>query len=149
MKPFLAFATKFNKEKVHNILTNMFDLQYKGLQSISKFVGSTHVAKVLVAQYDKKNLLPLLVKVFHQLNTTILAKNFVVGDQSNKEVDEFCMFGGGASKEEATENFLLKELSLFCKLVIDAFELEGGPLTPIILWHFSSKNHSKLPILEH
>ena len=68
------------------------------------------------------------MKVFHHLNTAIPSKSSAVGDQSDKEVDELCMFGGEASSEEAAEDLLLKELLLFCKLVIDAFELEEGPL---------------------
>ena len=38
------------------------------------------------------------------------------------------MFGCADSLEEAVEGLLLKELSLFRRLVIDANELEGRPL---------------------
>ena len=100
LKPFLAFASKFNKEKAHNMLAIMLDPQYKGLQSISKFVGSTHVAKVLVSQYDKEILLPLLVKVYHHLNNATSAKSSTTSNLSHEEIDEFCVFGGGASSEK-------------------------------------------------
>jgi hypothetical protein len=44
------------------------------------------------------------------------------------EVDQFCLFGAGTSEEEAAEGLLLKELSLFRRLVIDSSDLEGGAL---------------------
>ena len=124
LKPFLAFASQFNKEKVHNMLAIMLDPQYKGLQSISKFVGSATVAKVLVSQYNKEILLPLLVKVFHHRNSATSAKSTAAGDHFDDEVDEFCVFGGVFfTLEEVVKGLLLKELSLFCTLVIDADEL--------------------------
>jgi hypothetical protein len=43
-------------------------------------------------------------------------------------VDQFSLFGAGASEEEAAEGLLQKELSLFRHLVIESRDLEEGLL---------------------
>jgi hypothetical protein len=63
----LDFTKKFSKQNAHNMVAIMLDLRSKGLQSISKFVGSI-VAKNIVEQYGAKILILLLHKVFTALN---------------------------------------------------------------------------------
>jgi hypothetical protein len=41
LKPFLNFARTFEPQNTHNMLAIMLDPRYKGLQSVSKFVGPT------------------------------------------------------------------------------------------------------------
>jgi hypothetical protein len=127
LKPFLDFTGKFNRDKSHNMMAIMLDPRYKGLQSISKFVGP-QLTKAIVAQYDKKVLLPLLLKAHAHLNPKAVVEESDAGSSHLLEVDQFCLSGAGASEEEAAEGLLLKELSLFRRLVIDSSDLEGGAL---------------------
>jgi hypothetical protein len=127
LKPFLDFTGKFNRDKSYNMMAIMLDPRYKGLQSISKFVGP-QLTKAIVAQYDKKVLLPLLLKAHVYLNPKAVVEESDARSSHLPEVDQFCLFGAGVLEEEAAEGLLLKELSLFRRLVIDSSNLEGGAL---------------------
>jgi hypothetical protein len=109
------------------MLAIMLDPRYKGLQCISKFVGPVQ-AKAVVADYDKYILLPLLQQAWVALNPVPEHSKEVNNDEDVHEVDEFFLFGTAASPEEATEGAIVKELSLFRRLVIDKEDLQEGPL---------------------
>ena len=110
LEPFLDFTFKFSKEKAHNMVAIMLDPRYKSLQSISKFVGP-QTAKAVVMEYDRLALLPLLMQVHMHLNPKTPTTSSQVDACESPEVDQFSLFGAGASEEEAAEGLLQKELS--------------------------------------
>jgi hypothetical protein len=61
--PFLAFASTYIVAKVHNMLTLMLDPRFKSLDILKTFVGRTKVIH-MVAEYDTKSLMLLLVAIF-------------------------------------------------------------------------------------
>ena len=79
LNPVLDFTKKFSPDKAHNMVAIMVDPRYKGLQCVSKFVGP-QFAKVVVAEYDAKVVIPLLYKASQALNVertnaTVLERN--------------------------------------------------------------------------
>jgi hypothetical protein len=69
LTPFLAFTFSYNASKAHNILALMLDSHFKSFDVVEVFVGHAKVIQI-VAKYDNKILLPLLVVAFHFLNPT-------------------------------------------------------------------------------
>ena len=67
LAPFLAFATSFVKDKAHNMLALGLDSIFKELICITKFIGR-HRVKLLVQEYDRKKLLPMLMKATKYMN---------------------------------------------------------------------------------
>jgi hypothetical protein len=70
LAPSLSFASTYNTTKVHNTLTLMFNSCFKFLDVVKTFVGWAKVIQ-MVAEYDNKILLPLLVIAFQFLNPSI------------------------------------------------------------------------------
>jgi hypothetical protein len=60
---FLALASTYNASKAHNMLTLMVDLCFKSLDIMKTFVGREKMIQ-MVAKYDNKTLLPLMVATF-------------------------------------------------------------------------------------
>ena len=121
IKPCLAFAVDFTREKAHNMLSLMLDPRYKGLQVIIDYVGREK-AMHIVAEYDQLVLMPLLVKVSRLLNPS-LENNLV----PTLEATTDSLFGHTSSTEEASEGMLKSELILFRKLFVPA-EKDIAPL---------------------
>jgi hypothetical protein len=63
LAPFLAFASNYNASKAHNMLALMLDPHFKSFDVVKTFVGREKVIQ-MVAKYNSKTLLPLLVVVF-------------------------------------------------------------------------------------
>jgi hypothetical protein len=118
LKPFLNFVRTFEPQNAHNMLAIILDPRYKGLQSVSKFVGPTNAKKVVV-EYDAKVLMPMLHKAFAALTPPVegIESEVVVEPSSPAEIVEFVLFGSPASEEEDVEEQIVKELSLFRRLV--------------------------------
>ena len=85
-------------------------------------------AKAVVMEYDRLVLLPLLMQVHMHLNPKTPTTSSQADACESPEVDQFSLFGAGASEEEAAEGLLQKVLSLFRRLVIESRDLEEGPL---------------------
>jgi cobalamin biosynthesis Co2+ chelatase CbiK len=83
LAPFLAFTSFYNANKAYNMSSLMLDPCFKSLDVVKAFVGCAKVIQI-VAEYDSKTLLPLLVVAFHFLNPTIdgLIKATLVDDNS-------------------------------------------------------------------
>ena len=107
------------------MLAIMLVLYFKGMQCISKFVGLVQ-ARVVVVDYDQKVLMPMLHKAWNALHPAVNGEPCGVVEVCSvkAEVDEFCLFGAAESTEEATEGTIVKELSLFRRLVIEKEDLE-------------------------
>jgi hypothetical protein len=75
-QPILSFACEFQSDKAHN----MFDLFYKSMQCIIELLGR-EAAKNVVTEYDRKVMIPLLIKVNMLLNPT--------GDNTTIEIADF------------------------------------------------------------
>jgi len=60
LTPFFAFSSTYITTKAHNMLTLMLDLHFKSLDVVKGFVGREKVIQ-MVAKYDNKSLMPLLV----------------------------------------------------------------------------------------
>lgn len=67
LAPFLAFATSFVKEKAHNMLALMLDPVFNELICITRFIDRDRV-KLFVQEYDRKVLLPMLMKATKYMN---------------------------------------------------------------------------------
>jgi len=106
LAPFLVFTSLYNASKAHNMLALMLDVHFKFLDVVKAFVGRAKVIQI-VAEYDKKILLPLLVVTFHFLNPTIdgLAKATPIDDDS--------IFGAMISNVATLHELLKNELGLF------------------------------------
>ncbi len=77
------------------------------------FVGCENVIQ-LTTKYDKKEVMPLLLIIFYQLNSIVEA---IVPpcDETYVQIekDDNNMFGVGASIEEPSKALVITELSLF------------------------------------
>jgi hypothetical protein len=83
LTPFLAFTFSYNANKAHNMLALMLEPHFKSFDVVKAFIGRAKVIQI-VAKYDSKTLLPLLVVTFHFLNPTIngLTKAAPIDDDS-------------------------------------------------------------------
>ncbi len=81
--PFLAFTFSCNASKTHNMLALMLDSHFKSFDAVKVFIGWAKMIQI-VAKYDNKILLPLLVFAFHFLNpsTNGLTKATPINDDS-------------------------------------------------------------------
>jgi hypothetical protein len=79
--PFLAFASTFSANKVHNMLVLILDPNFKSIDAMKVVVGRVKVIQMVV-EYDTKTLMPLLVATFQFLNPSIngLTKLALVDD---------------------------------------------------------------------
>jgi hypothetical protein len=64
LAPFLSFATTYIPSYTHNMFTLMLDLHCKCLDVVKNFVGWVKVME-MVAEYDTKSLMSLVVVAFH------------------------------------------------------------------------------------
>ncbi len=69
--PSFAFSSTYITTKAHNILTLMLDLHFKSLDVVKGFVGREKVIQ-MVAKYDNKSLMPLLVATFKIQNLGVI-----------------------------------------------------------------------------
>ncbi len=69
-KHFLEFFKAFDSYQVHNMLALMLDPCFKSLQVVKSFVGHGDVIRLLT-KYDVKEVIPLLMTLFDQLNPII------------------------------------------------------------------------------
>src|SRR5579875_2420543 len=100
MKPFLRFSLQFVADQAHNMLSLMLDPQFMGLEYVIQYVGVA-AAKQVVEDYDRKILIPYLVKVHKFLN---------LGDSPATALDRVpsnILFSAPASAEEACEGILI------------------------------------------
>ncbi|CAM6015798.1 unnamed protein product [Sphagnum balticum] len=84
--------------------------------------GAREAAKNVVTEYDKKVMIPLLIKVNKLLNPT--------GDNTTIEIADFfanSLFVAPTSAEEIGEVLLVFEFSIFCRVVV--LEPSAKPLT--------------------
>jgi hypothetical protein len=106
---FLAFTSFYSANKAYNMLSLMLDPHFKSLDVVKTFVGRAKMIQI-VAKYDSKTLLPLLVVAFHFLNPTI--------DGLIKEtlVDDDFIFRAVTLNAATLYGLLKNELGLFCHL---------------------------------
>jgi hypothetical protein len=71
--PFLSFATTYTPNKTHNMFALMLDQHFKCLDVVKAFVGWAKVRE-MVAKYDTKFLMPLLVAAFHLQNPSSVGR---------------------------------------------------------------------------
>ena len=136
MKPFLRFSLQFVADRAHNMLSLMLDPRFKGLEYVIQYVGVA-VAKQVVEDYDRKILIPYLVKVHKFLNP---------GDSPATTLDHApsnILFGAPASAEEACEGILIAELSLFRRLTIVHPEAEE----PLTWWKLNASRFPSVSFL--
>jgi hypothetical protein len=67
---FLSFLKKYENKKAHNMISLILDLRFKSLGIISSFVGKEQ-GVVLVEEYDRKSLYPMLVKCHEHLHPLV------------------------------------------------------------------------------
>ncbi len=77
---FLSFLKKYENMKAHNMIFLMLDPKFKSHHMVSSFVGREQ-GVVLVEEYDRKFLYPMLVKCHEHLYPLVrLNRNFVDQD---------------------------------------------------------------------
>ena len=136
MKPFLRFSLQFVADQAQNMLSLMLDPRFKGLELVIQYVGVA-AAKQVVEDYDRKILIPYLVKVHKFLNP---------GDSPATQLDpapSSILFGAPASAEEACEGILIAELSLFRRLTIVHPEAEE----PLAWWKLNASRFPSVSFL--
>jgi hypothetical protein len=106
LAPFLSFMESITTTSAHNML----DPRLKGLKCVIDFLGHDK-AKLLVAKYDNKILILLLVKCSYFLNPNVVSTYISIVDGPSN-----CSFDIPISSVEAYEGLLLAELFflLFC-----------------------------------
>jgi hypothetical protein len=65
---FFSFLKKYENKKAHNMISLMLDPRLKSLPIVSSFVGREQ-GVVLVKEYDRKRLYPMLVKCHEHLHS--------------------------------------------------------------------------------
>jgi hypothetical protein len=138
MKPFLRFSQQFVLKQAHNMLALMLDPRFKGLEYVIDYVGVAK-AKQVVQEYDKKVLIPYLVKVHKFLNLGGSPATTLEPVPSNN------LFGAPASIEEAYEGILIVELSLFRRLSVVHPEAEQ----PFTWWKLNASHFLSVSFLAH
>jgi hypothetical protein len=106
---FLAFASTYIGNKVHNTVALMLDPHFKSLDVVKAFVGWEKMIQ-MVAQYNSETLLPLLVAIFQFSNHSIndLIKATLIDDNDDS------IFRVETSNEANLHGLLKNELCLFC-----------------------------------
>jgi hypothetical protein len=89
----------------------MLDPWFKSLDIFKTFVGSANVIH-MVAEYDTKSLMLLLVTVFLFINFDVngTIERTIIDDEGKS------IFGAVTSSEATLQGLLMNELSLFCHL---------------------------------
>jgi hypothetical protein len=60
--------TTFSQEKTHNMFVLMFDLRFKGLQIVTKYLNSSDITMEMVDEYDNKFFIPFLTKAYKKIH---------------------------------------------------------------------------------
>jgi hypothetical protein len=114
LAPFLSFATTCTLSKAHNMLALMLDSRFKCLDVVKTFVGHAKVME-MVAKYDIKSLMSLVVVAFHLQNPS-----FIDPTDALVVVNEDSIFGLMTSNKTTLHGLLKNELSLFHHLHVKA-----------------------------
>jgi hypothetical protein len=102
----LKFFLEFDSPQVHNMLALLLDPHFKSLQVVESFVGCGN-AICLAIEFDVKEVIPLLMIVFDQLNLIVEA---IISPCDEKDCN---MFSVGTSMEESSRTLVTIDLSLF------------------------------------
>ncbi len=115
-----------NSQQVRNMLTLMFDFQFKSLRVVENYLGC--VARVhFTAKHDVNVIIIFLMTMFEVLNfivqtCVVEVVGFVIGFDNSIE-EETNIFGVGASMEKSSHAFVVGELSLFKRLFVIPYTL--------------------------
>jgi hypothetical protein len=127
---FLSFLKKYENKKAHNIYFLMLDPRFKSLHILSSFVGRVQ-GVVLVEEYDRKSLYPMLVKCHEHLHPLVrLDRNCV--DQDIFEHDcSLNIFEQTTSTSELTEELVKRKFLVFKRYKLDVKDIK----CPLQWWH--------------
>jgi len=117
-KPFLEFLKAFKSHQIHIMLAVMLDPCFKSLSVVESFVGCGN-AICLAIEYDMKEVILLLMTIFHRLNP-IVEVIIAPCDEPAFQIEEEDnnMFNVRASMEESSWALVTTKLSLFRRLFI-------------------------------
>jgi hypothetical protein len=122
LTPFLEFCkTFFTMNEGTQLVYNYVGFTLQKLECLQEFIGWECASRVM-QDYDREFILPLFIKVLefwvpHCSHTSI----------EIKEIYDNYLFGVEASNEKATHALLVKELSLFGRVVTNIDEV-ANPL---------------------
>jgi hypothetical protein len=120
---FLSFFKKYENKKVHNMIYLMLDPRFKSLCIISSFVGREQ-GVVLVEEYDRKSLYPMLVKCHEHLHPLVrLDRN--CADESIFEHDyNLDIFEQTTSTNEPIKKLVKRVLLVFKRYQLDVKDIK-------------------------
>jgi hypothetical protein len=96
------FFLEFDSPQVHNMLALLLDPRFKSLQVVKSFVGCGN-AVCLAIEFDVKEVIPLLMIVFYQLNLIVKAITTPCDELVPQiEEEDGNTFGVGTSMEESS-----------------------------------------------
>jgi hypothetical protein len=72
LAPFLSSLEFVITTSAYNMLTLMLDLRFKGLKCVIDFLDHDKTKLLMIIKYDKKIMIPLLVKYNHFLNPHVV-----------------------------------------------------------------------------
>jgi hypothetical protein len=123
LKPFLTFASSFQRCHVHNMLVLNIDLHFMNLERIRDYADlelAMHVAK----DYDRKILIPLLLIVYHASTPNSTTIRTITST-----VVELGVFRSLTSTEEVVMGFIQAKLSPFKRTIMPI-----NPLSSFAWW---------------
>jgi hypothetical protein len=110
---FLSFLMKYENWNSHNMISLMLDPRFKSLRIISSFVGRVQ-GVVLVKEYDRKTLYPMLVKCHEHLHPLVRLNRICANQEIFEQDYNLDIFEQIASTNEPVEE-LVKELLMISR----------------------------------
>jgi hypothetical protein len=123
MCSFLSFLKVYDKKKSHNMISLMLNPRYKSLHIVSSFVGREQ-GVVLVEEYDKKSLYPMLFKCHEDLHPLVRSKRNSI-DQNVFDGDySLELFEQTASTSEPIEKLVQRGFFIFREYPFDVKDIK-------------------------
>ncbi len=136
---FFSFLRKFEKNKACNVLSLMLNPKFKNFCLVFSFIRKEQ-GVVIVKEYDKKSLYPMLLKCHHHLHPLVEIESSFV----NISVDEDCILGifeQIANTSEPTKELVNRErVLIFRQYQVDVKEIK----CPLQWWQ---KHESMFPTM--
>ncbi len=119
----MLFLKVNDKRKAHNMISLMLHPRYKSLHKVSSFVGREQ-GVVLVEEYDKNSLYPMLFKCQEHLHFFMRSKRYFVDHNIFYEDYSLDIFEQTTSTSEQVEKLIKRELLIFKRYQLDVKDIK-------------------------